>query len=54
MPPDSTIVDLRRLLAEREPTYALADIAVPSREEPHEVVVEAVIEALDAYLTEHP
>jgi shikimate kinase len=45
---------LRALLAEREPVYALADIAVPSREEPHEIVVEAVIDALDAYLTDHP
>jgi shikimate kinase len=45
---------LRALLAEREPVYALADIAVPSREEPHEVVVEAVIDALGEYLTDHP
>ncbi|MCO4052561.1 MAG: shikimate kinase [Bosea sp.] len=45
---------LRALLAEREPIYALADIAVHSREEPHELVVEAVIEALDAYLTGRP
>lgn len=37
---------LRRLLGEREPVYALADIEVQSREEPHDIVVEAVLSAL--------
>ncbi|MGL4438134.1 MAG: shikimate kinase [Bosea sp. (in: a-proteobacteria)] len=41
---------LRRLLIEREPVYALSDIDVLSREEPHDVVVDAVLSALDAYL----
>jgi shikimate kinase len=41
---------LRRLLAEREPIYALADITVNSPEEPHEVVVEALVAALEAHL----
>jgi shikimate kinase len=45
--PDGT---LRRLLAEREPIYALADIEVPSREEPHDIVVEAVLRAVDTHL----
>ncbi len=45
--PDGT---LRRLLAEREPTYALADITVASPDEPHEVVVEAVVQALRHHL----
>jgi shikimate kinase len=45
--PDGT---LRRLLAEREPTYALADITVASPDEPHEVVVEAVVLALRDHL----
>ncbi len=45
---------LRRLLDERSPVYALADIAVTSREEPHEIVVEALIGALEAWLDEHP
>lgn len=45
---------LRRLLAEREPTYALADIEVPSREEPHEIVVDAVLSALDSHLAGPP
>ena len=41
---------LRRLLAEREPVYALADIAVLSREGPHELVVDAALQALEAHL----
>jgi shikimate kinase len=45
--PDRT---LRELLAAREPTYALADITISSREEPHEIAVEAIIAALDAHL----
>jgi shikimate kinase len=45
--PDRT---LRELLTAREPTYALADITISSREEPHEIAVEAIIAALDAHL----
>lgn len=41
---------MRRMLAEREPIYALADLIVVSREEPHEVVVEEALAALDRYL----
>jgi shikimate kinase len=41
---------LRRLLAEREPTYALADLTVRSREVPHEAIVADVMTALAAYL----
>ena len=41
---------LRRLLAEREPTYALADLTVQSREVPHEAIVADVMMALAAYL----
>lgn len=41
---------LRALLAEREPTYALADLTVISREEPHEVVVNAALASLATYL----
>ncbi|MCX7326040.1 MAG: shikimate kinase [Hyphomicrobiales bacterium] len=40
---------LRALIVEREPVYALADIVVISREEPHEVVVEAVLAALEDF-----
>ena len=41
---------LRRMLAEREPVYALADITILSSDEPHEVVVGDTIAALSGYL----
>lgn len=41
---------MRRMLAEREPVYALADLTLMSRDDPHEVVVEGAITALDHYL----
>lgn len=41
---------LRRMLAEREPVYALADITILSSDEPHEIVVGETIAALDDYL----
>ena len=41
---------LRRLLAQREPTYALDDLTVQSREVPHEAIVADVMTALAAYL----
>ena len=41
---------LRALLAEREPTYALADLTVQSREVPHEAIVADVLAALAAHL----
>lgn len=43
--PDAT---MRRMLAEREPVYALADLTLISRDVPHDVVVEDAILALDA------
>lgn len=45
---------LRRMLAEREPLYALADLTVISREEPHEIVVDEVVAALDRHLGTAP
>ncbi|HUG61362.1 MAG TPA: shikimate kinase [Methylomirabilota bacterium] len=39
---------LRRLVTERYPIYALADVTIVSRDVPHEVVVEDVLAALDA------
>lgn len=45
--PDAT---LRALLMEREPVYALADLTVTSRDDPHDVVVEAVREAVEQWL----
>lgn len=41
---------LGRLLVERDPVYALADMVVESREVPHEVIVEEIIAALSARL----
>ena len=41
---------LRRMLAEREPVYALADITILSSDEPHEIVVGETIAALGDYL----
>ncbi|PTM40743.1 shikimate kinase [Bosea sp. 124] len=45
---------LRRMLTEREPVYALADLTLVSRDEPHDVVVTAAIAALDEYLRANP
>lgn len=41
---------LRRLVAERYPVYAEADLTVVSRDVPHEAMVDDVIAALDAHL----
>ena len=41
---------IERLIAERSPTYALADIVVSSRDVPHEKIVEECVEALRAHL----
>jgi shikimate kinase len=41
---------IERLIAARDPFYGLADIAIVSREVPHEKVVDECIEALHAYL----
>lgn len=41
---------LRRLLAEREPVYRLADIVVSSRDGPHQGVVSEILAALEAQL----
>jgi shikimate kinase len=45
---------LRRLIAERNPIYALADLEVASRDEPHDAICEDVIRSLDAYLLNEP
>lgn len=42
---------LRQLLAVREPSYAMADITVPSQDVPHEVMVRAVLSGLATYLS---
>ncbi|MBA5778969.1 shikimate kinase [Stappia sp. F7233] len=41
---------MRRLIAERYPVYAMADITVQSRDVPHELVVLEIIEALETHL----
>jgi shikimate kinase len=45
---------LERLLAEREPIYAQADITVESDEGPHDAVVKRILAALDARLVKEP
>ena len=41
---------LRRLMAERDPVYAQADLTVTSGQGPHEDVVEDIVEALQRHL----
>jgi shikimate kinase len=41
---------LKRLLAERDPYYALADVTIHSRETPHEKIVEEIVAALGVRL----
>ncbi|MEE8633842.1 MAG: shikimate kinase [Methyloceanibacter sp.] len=41
---------MKKLMAERDPVYAGADITVESREVPHDVIVGAAIDAIDAQL----
>jgi shikimate kinase len=43
---------LKRLLAEREPVFAEADIVVVSQESPHEVTVETIMAALERELAD--
>jgi shikimate kinase len=45
--PDET---LRQLIALREPTYALADITVQSREVPHDAIVSEIVAAMATFL----
>lgn len=41
---------MKKLMAERDPVYAGADITVESREVPHDVIVSAAIDAIAAHL----
>jgi len=45
---------LRQLLAQREPIYAEADLAVQSREVPHDASVSEIVDALAAFLDRAP
>jgi shikimate kinase len=47
---DDPAETLRQLLKVREPVYALADIAVQSRETPHDSIVGEIVEALATHL----
>lgn len=47
---DDPAETLRELIALREPTYALADITVQSREVPHDAIVDEIAAALAAFL----
>lgn len=44
---------MRRLLVEREPIYAKADLTITSRDVPHETVVDDILTALEGYLSAH-
>ena len=44
---------MERLIAERYPVYALADITVESADAPHHVMVTRIIRALAAWLEKH-
>jgi shikimate kinase len=41
---------MKKLMAERYPIYAEADVTVESRDVPHEVIVAAVVDAIAAKL----
>jgi len=45
---------LEKLMAERYPVYALADVTVPTRDERKEVIASEVIEAISRHLDSHP
>jgi shikimate kinase len=47
---DDPAATLRRLMEERYPIYALADLTVESRDVPHDKIVEEIISALGVHL----
>lgn len=44
---------IEKLIAERSPTYGLADLSISSRDVPHEKVVEECLDTLQAFLRSH-
>ncbi|RST86178.1 shikimate kinase [Aquibium carbonis] len=44
---------MQRLMQERYPVYALADLTVPTRDETKEIIVAETIQALDGWLDAH-
>jgi shikimate kinase len=47
---DDPAATLRKLMEDRYPIYALADITVQSRDVPHEKIVDEIVDALAGYL----
>jgi len=47
---DNPAQTLRQLLAQRDPVYALADLTVQSREEPHDAIVGDIVASLAGFL----
>ncbi len=45
---------MHRLIDERYPVYAEADLTVMSRDVPHEAIVGAVVDALEDYVKANP
>jgi shikimate kinase len=45
---------LSRLIDERYPVYALADVTVESRDVPHDVILDEIVAKLAAYLADKP
>ncbi len=48
---DDPMAVLRRLLAQREPFYAESNLKFESRDAPHEVIVDEILDLIFAYLT---
>ena len=51
---DDPAATLRRLIEERYPTYALADLTVESRDVPHDKIVDEIVSALAVHLAGAP
>ena len=51
---EDPVMTMRRLLADRSPVYAQADLTVQSREVPHEAIVGEIVTALAAFLAAAP
>ena len=51
---DDPAMTMPRLLADRSPVYAQADLTVQSREVPHEAIVSEIVTALAAFLAAAP
>jgi hypothetical protein len=51
---DDPARSLATLLAVRDPVYASADLTVCSRDVPHDIIVDEVMDALAAFLQQAP